>query len=129
MFVGKNFLDHVKFKKIDHVITLNKSDGVYYVTDNKIVDIKYTSGWVNIPIYKILLNQIINFIIDEKITIKELNLKLREIIEYTTNDNMFGYIECDISNRYKPTDHVSMNIKNLFIANTISKFTMLFNRM
>mgnify|MGYP006935332397 CR=1 FL=1 len=128
-FVHERFLPHVTFNVIDHIIVLNKKDGVYYISGNKILDIKYTSGWVNIPIYKTLLTEILRFVIQPNMTMKELHFKLNEIIEYTGNDQFFGYEDCRISKQYKPDDSVPFSVKNLFIANTMSKFTMLFNRM
>ncbi len=128
-FVHERFLPHVKFNIIDHIVVLNKKDGVYYISENKILDIKYTSGWVNVPIYKTLLTEILKFVIDPNLSMKELHHKLNEIIEYTGNDQFFGYEDCRISKQYKPDDNVPFSVKNLFIANTMSKFTMLFNRM
>jgi hypothetical protein len=130
-FVNEKCISIIKFKKIDHVVTLNKSDGIYYVKDGKIIDIKYTSGWVDIPIYKILLNEIIGFIVDKSnsYTISDLNDKMRDIIENSHNDLFFGYKDDKLSSKYNPTDNVPMSIKNLFISRTISKFVLLLNRL
>jgi hypothetical protein len=127
-FVHNNFLEHVKLKKIKHVVVLDKKDGVYYIgDDNKIIDIKYTNGWVNIPIYKTLLNEIIYFIFNKKMKLKELHEKMLEIIEYADNDDFFGYRDCQLSSRFKPTDMVPFHIKSLFISNIMSKFSRLLN--
>jgi hypothetical protein len=128
-FVDHHFIDIVKFNIVDYIITLNKSDGVFYIKDKKIIDIKYTSGWVNIPIYKMLLTEIVLFLIDGNITMKMLNDRLSEIVEYTSNDKIFGYQDCNISNKFAPDDNVPSIVKNMFIANTLSKFIMLFNRI
>lgn len=128
-YVNKDFINIVKLKKFDHVIVLNKTDGVFYVKDDKIVDIKYTSGWVNIPIYRLLLNKLVNFIIYNKITIQDLNKSLYDILEHTANEHMFGYSDCPISKEFTPTDIVPFSVKGLFLANIMSKFAMLINRI
>jgi len=126
LFVNKNFLDIVKLNKYDKVIVLNKKDGVYYINDNKISYIKYTSGWVNIPAYRYLINLVISFILDETITMDILNNKIFEYIEYSSNDDFFGYDDDDISKHYNPTDVVPTAVKYLFVANVMSKFSILF---
>lgn len=128
-FVDKHFLNDVKFKIIDYVIVLNKQNGVFYISNSKIVDIKYTSGWVNIPIYNFLLTEILKFIITPDYSMIYLQEKLNDIIEYTPNDQLFGYKDDILSNSYNATDNVPIRIKKLFIANTINKFAKLFNNL
>jgi len=61
--------------------------------------------------------------------INDLHIKLNEIIEYADNDQFFGFPDDPISKQYKPSDNVPPTIKNLFIANVMNKFTMLFTNL
>jgi hypothetical protein len=126
LYVHPDFLNVVKLKHFDYVISLNKSDGIYYIVDNKVIDIKYTSGWVDIPAYRYIINIVIEFILNKQMTMKELNDKIYNYIEFASNDDFFGYEEDDISKEYKPTDIVPQQIKYLFVAKVISKFLILF---
>lgn len=126
LFVNKNFVNIVKLNKYDKVIVLNKKDGVYYINDNKIKSIKYTSGWVNIPAYNHLINLVVSFILNEKMTIDILNNNILKYIEYSSNEDFFGYDDDDISKSYKPEDVIPVHVKYLFVANVMSKFSILF---
>jgi hypothetical protein len=126
LYVHPEFLNVVKLKHFDYVISLNKSDGIYYIVDNKVVDIKYTSGWVDIPAYRYIINIIIEFILNKQMIINELNDKIYNYIEFASNDDFFGYEEDDISKKYKPDDIIPQQIKYLFVAKVMSKFSILF---
>jgi len=128
-FVGENFLNIVKYNNISNVIVLNRNDGIFYINDNKIIDIKYTSGWVNIPVYRILLTKVVNFVLDKNKTLEELNKEMLDIIDNMPPEDMFGYDECQISKAFKSTDITPRAVKNLFISNIMSKFVMLINRI
>jgi len=126
LYVYPDFLNIVKLKHFDYVISLNKSDGIYYIVDNKVVDIKYTSGWVDIPAYRYIINIIIEFILNKQMIISELNNKIYNYIEFASNDDFFGYEDDDISKEYNPNDIVPQQIKYLFVAKVMSKFSILF---
>lgn len=126
LFVTKHFLDIVKLTHFDQIIVLNKKDGVYYIRNKKIVDIKYTSGWVNIPAYRHLIQLVVSFIINDNQSIDMLNKSITEYIEYADNDDFFGYEDDEISKSYDPKEIISTNIKYLFVAQVMSKFSILF---
>jgi len=125
MYVSDRFLKITKYKKYDHVIVLNKKNGVYYLNDNKIVNIKYTGGWVNIPAYRKILNYVVNFIIGNINSLKELNEILYDYVEYADPTDFFRYEHDKLSNSLDPTDLITNNIKYLFVANIMTKFSPL----
>lgn len=125
MYVGDRFLNIVKFEKYSHVISLNKKNGIYYINDNKIVNIKYTGGWVNVPAYRKILNHVVNFIIGNIYSLKELNEILYDYIEYANPEDFFKHEHDELSNSLEPTDFITNNIKYLFVANVLSKFSIL----
>ncbi len=127
-FCATDFIDGITFDKVDKVIVLNKKDGVYYVKANKLVDIKYTSGWIDIPIYYQITNAIIQYIIKGN-SLQELNDTLKEIIEYADNTEFFGYEQDSLSSAYTTFDHVPLYIKYGFVAKVMSKFAMLIKVM
>lgn len=126
LFIHKNFISSAKLNKYSHIIVLNKRDGVYYINDGAIIDIKYTSGWVNIPAYKFLIKLVINFILNKDISIEQLNQSMVEYIELANNSDFFGYDDDPLSKSYSPNDIIPMSAKYLFIANVMSKFSILF---
>ena len=125
MYVSDRFLKITKFKNYEYVIVLNKKNGVYYINDNKIVNIKYTGGWVNIPAYRKILNYVVNFIIGNINSLKELNEIIFDYIEYAAPDDFFKYEQDSLSNSLEPTDLITNNIKYLFVANIMTKFSPL----
>jgi hypothetical protein len=125
IYVADRFLKIIKFKKYEHVIVLNKRNGVYYLNDNKIINIKYTGGWVNIPAYRKILNHVVNFIIGNIGSLKELNEILYDFIEYAPAEYFFKYEQDKLSNSLEPTDLITNNIKYLFVANVMAKFSTL----
>ena len=56
-----------------------------------------------------------------------LNEQFDKILEYTSNEDIFGYEDDPISKAYKPTDMVPVNVKRLFISNVMTRFNNLFN--
>jgi len=126
LFIYNKFLNITKINKYDKIIVLNKKDGVYYINNNKIVDIKYTSGWVNIPAYRFFINLVIDFILNKDSHLTELNNKINEYIELASDVDFFGYEDDDISNSYKPGEVIPMAVKYLFVAKVMSKFSILF---
>lgn len=127
IYINNNFLSISKFEKYDYVIVLNKRDGVFYVNGDDIVNIKYTSGWVNVPAYYKILNYVIKFIIGKIESLEELNLTLFKYIEYADQKNFFKYNYDELSNSFEATDLVTDDIKYLFIANVMNKFSPLMN--
>lgn len=126
LFISKPFLDISKLNYYDKVIVLNRKNGVYYMKDSKIIDIKYTSGWVNIPVYRFLIQTVISFILNNDMTMDQLNHMISEYIEYAPNDHFFGYDDDEISKNFQPNQIVPMSVKYLFVANVMSKFSILF---
>ena len=121
-FVNEKYLNISKIVRYDKIIVLNKSDGIYYLKDNNIVNVKYTSGWVNIPAYYNIIKYVIDFIIGNIKSIKILNDKIYDYIHYADNSDFFKYESDDISNSFNPEDLVPNNIKYLFVANVMNKF-------
>ena len=126
-FVNYKYLDITKIVKYDYVIVLNKRDGIYYIKDNKILNIKYTSAWVNIPAYYDIVSYVINFLIGNIKTIKDLNERLYNYIEYADNSNFFKYEYDELSSKFEPSDLITADVKYLFIANVMTKFLPLIN--
>ena len=93
---------------------------------SKIIDIKYTSGWVNIPAYRFLIQNTISFILNNETTMDQLNRQISEYMEYAPNDHFFGYEDDEISKSFSPDQIIPLAIKYLFVANVMSKFSILF---
>jgi hypothetical protein len=126
LFITNHFLDVATLKHYDKVIVLTKKDGVFYVKDKKIIDIKYTSGWVNIPAYRFLINAVVMFMLSDDYDMGYLNKQITEYIEFAPNDHFFGYDDDEISKKFDPNEIVPISIRYLFVANVMSKFSILF---
>jgi hypothetical protein len=124
-FIIDKYLHIAKINIYDYVIVLNKVNGIFYVKDGNVVDIKYTSGWVNIPAYFYLLTYVIKYIIGEVKTLNELNKLIMEYVKYADNSDFFGYDDDELSKSFNPNDFVYDNVKYLFVANVMSKFSNL----
>lgn len=124
-FVDTMYSNVVKFKKYDKIIVLNKQDGVYYINDGKIVNIKYTSGWVNIPAYNYIITLCCNFLISNDINMKELNESIYKYITLADDSDFIGHDD-DISKSLS-SEILTLRVKYLFVAKVMSKFSILFN--
>jgi hypothetical protein len=125
-FIDPAYNNVIKFKKYDKIIVLNKHDGVYYITGGKITNIKYTSGWVNIPAYNYLITLCCKFLTSDSGNMKELNDAIHKYLTFADDSDFIGYDDDDISKSITQ-GILTMNIKYLFVAKVMSKFSILFS--